>query len=70
MEPATGPETADSKSLMTLEEAERILTADWRGYHWALCGENLGDGPCECAVGMLLRAAKTVKVFLSPKGTT
>ena len=71
MEPATGPEQADSTlPLMTLAEAEGILAADWKGFHWALCGENLQDGPCSCAVGMLLKAAKTVKVFLSPKGTT
>lgn len=71
MEPATGPEKADSKGpLMTLAEAEEILAADWSAYHWGLCGENLKDGPCSCAVGMLLKAAKTVKVFLAPKGTT
>lgn len=56
---------------MTLAEAERILAADWSGFHGPLCEISIGDGDeCGCSVGMLLRAAKTVKVFLAPKGTT
>lgn len=50
---------------MSLKEAEGILKADWSGYHDGLCGEQIEDGPCDCKLNYLLRAATTVKLYRS-----
>ena len=45
---------------VTVEEAERALQADWKGYHFPLCAENIGDGKCSCGTGLMLRALRTI----------